>query len=170
MEREIFIEGQQLTGVRTVMVPTGAAVRSIAEQVAKLINVPAEALHVFKEDAAAPLHPDDLLDGEVADGIIHHVHQARTVQVTVNYQQQKLTQPFSPATRIQVILDWVVRSATFNVDPAIAPEMELAKAEDPSEEIPRTAHLGRYAAGRDHQVEFDLVRGVIPNGASPWIP
>jgi len=165
MKQNVFIDGQHLKEIQVVAVPADGNARSIAQEAAKLIGVDAESLLVFKEDAEEPLNLDSKLEGADDPGMTHHVHQAEKVSVKIYYLNGVKQRFFSPATRIQVVLDWAVGPEGFNVDVSVAPEMELALTDKPEEEIPRSAHLGRYAGGKEHEVEFDLVRGIIPNGA-----
>jgi hypothetical protein len=165
MKHDVFIDGQRLTDIQVIAIPPGSNARAIAIEAAKLIGVEPETLMVFKEDAEHPLDPDAKLDGADDPGMTHHVHQAQKVTVKINYLSDQKQRSFSPATRIQLVLDWAVGPEGFGVDASIAPEMELALSDSPAEEIPHSAHLGRYAGGKEHEVEFDLVRGIIPNGA-----
>lgn len=165
MKQDVFIDGQRLTDVQVIAIPAASNARAIAIEAAKLIGVEPETLFVFNEDAEAPLDPDAKLEGADDPGMTHHVHQAKKVTVKVNYLSDQKQRSFSPATRIQLVLDWAVGLDGFGVDPTIAPEMELALSDNAAEEVPHSAHLGRYAGGKEHEVEFDLVRGIIPNGA-----
>jgi hypothetical protein len=38
--------------------------------------------------------------------------------------------------------------------------------------LPKDAHIGRYVRHPHHKLEFDLIRGIVPNGASSdrWQP
>ncbi len=165
MKTEVFIDGQNLTEIHVIAISTEGSARAIAQEAAKLIGVEPETLFVFKEDAEGPLGPDAKL--ETGDpGMTHHVHQAQKVLVKINYLAAQKERFFSPATRIRVVLDWAVGPDGYNVDGSIAPEMELALTDNEAEEVPHSAHLGRYSGGKEHDVEFDLVRGIIPNGAT----
>jgi hypothetical protein len=148
-----------------IAIPPESNARAIANEAAKLIGVEPETLFVFKEDADEPLDPDVKLEGMDDPGMTHHVHQAQKVSVKINYLADQKQRMFSPAARIQVVLDWAVGPDGFNVDASVAPEMELALTDNAAEEVPHSAHLGRYSGGKEHEVEFDLVRGIIPNGA-----
>ncbi|WP_194725081.1 hypothetical protein [Noviherbaspirillum malthae] len=169
MKREIFLDGQQFNDIQSITVPDDGTVHDIVQEAAKIMGIPPESLRVFEEDAETPLPLDKSLKGKNDDEITHHVNQAERMTVTVNYQQYQKVKNFSPAARIQVILDWAVSADGFNIDAATAPEMELALTKNPAEEIPRAAHVGRYVHGPDHAVVFDLIRGVIANGALAWI-
>jgi len=165
MKHDIFIDGQHLNDVHVVAIPPDSNARAIADEATKITGVPAETLLVFEEDSDEPLDLDAKLKDDADPGMTYHVHQAEKVSVTVYYLDLHKKRNFSPATRIQVVLDWAVGRDGFNVDSSIAPEMELALTDKPAEEVPRSAHLGRYAGGKDKELEFDLVRGIIPNGA-----
>ncbi len=169
MKREVFIDGQHLIDVQLVSIPSDGTARSVANEAAQLIGVPAETLHVFKEDAPEPMSPDVVIEDADGNSSTLQVHQAEKVVVLINYLNTQKTKNFSPATRIQLVLDWAVGPEGFDVDGSIAPEMELALTSSPDDEVPHSAHLGRYAGGPTHTVEFDLVRGIIPNGSAPWM-
>ena len=101
-----------------------------------------EEAFLFLEDGEAPLDLSILVDEE-ARGRILHVHSARTVDVAVSYQAGTHEKKFSPAATVQRFLDWAVSHDGFSIDPAIAPEMELA-LHGQTQALPKTAHIGRF--------------------------
>ena len=66
---------------------------------------------------------------------------------------------------MQRVLDWAFGPNGFKIDPVIAPEMELA-LHGKTTALPKDAHIGRYVRHPRHELEFDLIRGIVPNGAA----
>jgi hypothetical protein len=163
MEIEIFVEGEGLIGVEAIRVPTGSAGREIVVAIAARGGFPVEDGLLFVEDCDEPLDLLVILTKE-ASGKVHHVHRARHIEVSVFYQGGHLTHQFSPSTRVQRVLDWAVGPNGFKIDSAVAPEMELSLHESTAA-LPKDAHIGRYIHHPDHRIVFDLIRGVVPNGA-----
>jgi hypothetical protein len=164
MEVEIIVEGEGLAEVETIRLEEGSAGRELVAAVAVKGGFPAEEGLLFLEDCEEPLD-DALVIAEENSGKVHHVHRARQIEVSVFYQGRQLEKRFSPATRVQRVLDWAVGPSGFKIDKAIAPEMELA-LHGSTTALPKDAHIGRYLRHPQHQLSFDLIRGVVPNGAS----
>lgn len=163
MEIEIFVEGEGLIGVEAIRVPTGSAGREIVVAIAARGGFPVEEGLLFVEDCDEPLDLVVILTEE-ASTKVHHVHRVRHIEVSVFYQEGHLNHQFSPSTRVQRVLDWAVGPNGFKIDATVAPEMELALHEGTTA-LPKDAHIGRYIHHPDHRLAFDLIRGVVPNGA-----
>lgn len=159
---EIFIEGEGLSAIESISIPAGGTHRQIVLFVAEKSGFPAEEGLLFLEDSEGALDLDVPVT-RGSSGKVHHVHRAHQIEVTVFYQDRKATAKFSPSTRVQRVLDWVVGPTALSIDAAVAPEMELALHGSP-EALPKAAHIGRYVHHPDHRLEFDLIRGVVPNG------
>jgi|SRR5208337_2520630 len=164
MDTKIIIDGEGLSDVEVLVIPEGSTGREVVRIMATKAGVESDEVLLFVEDSDEPLDLDLIIKEDQAAQTIHHVHRARRVNVSVHYQNEIKTEAFSPSTRIQVVLDWAVSSKGFNIDPVIAPEMELALHGE-SKELPKQAHIGRYVRHPHHQLSLDLIRGVVPNGA-----
>lgn len=165
MTLEVFVEGEGLTEVELIELPDNASRRSIVEFVAKKSGfAPAEGF-LFPEDEDEPLDLATPLVEADLHGRIHHVHRLRTIEVTVFYGGREIERAFSPATRVGRVLEWAVGPRGFKIDPAIAPEMELA-LHGQTEALPKKAHIGRFVRPPHKKLKLDLIRGVIPNGAA----
>jgi hypothetical protein len=164
MEVEIIVEGEGLVEVETIRVEEGCHGREIIAAVAVKGGFPPEEGLLFLEDCDEPLDVAVVI-GQENGGKIHHVHRAKKIEVSVFYQGRQLEKQFSPATRVQRVLDWAVGPQGFKIDKAIAPEMELA-LHGSTTALPKDAHIGRYLRHPQHELSFDLIRGVVPNGAS----
>jgi hypothetical protein len=164
MQVEIIVEGEGLAEVETIRLEEGSVGREIVAAVAVKGGFPAEEGLLFIEDCEEPLDIAVLI-AEENSGKVHHVHRARHIEVSVFYQERRIEKRFSPATRVQRVLDWAVGPNGFNIDKAIAPEIELA-LEGSKVPLPKDAHIGRYLRHPEHCLSFDLIRGVVPNGAS----
>jgi hypothetical protein len=164
MEIEVLVEGENLPDVEAIRLPVGSAAREIVALVAAKGGFPAEEAVLFLEDGDNPLDLALVLVEEQVRGKVHHVHRARQVDVTVFYLAGQKEKRFPPSARIQRVLDWAVGPEGFRIDPAIAPEMVLAK-HGTTTALPKNAHIGRFVT-QPHSLKLDLIRGVVPNGAA----
>lgn len=165
MDLEIIVEGEGLADVETFRIPVGSPGSEIVSAVALKSGFPAEEGNLFLEDGDEPLDLAIVITEEGVRGKVHHVHRARKIEVAVFYQGRQLDRRFPPSARVQRVLDWAVGSDGFKIDRAIAPEMELA-IHGQTTALPKNAHIGRYLRHPHHKLDFDLIRGVVPNGAS----
>jgi hypothetical protein len=164
MEIEVFVEGEGLTEVEAIRLPEGSAGRDIVAAVAVKGGFPSEEGILFVEDVEEPIDLAILIAEEMGRGKVHHVHRARQVEVSVFYNGQQKEKRFPPSARVQRVLDWAVGREGFNIDRAIAPEMELA-LHGSTTALPRDAHIGRFIRHPHHKLALDLIRGIVPNGA-----
>jgi hypothetical protein len=165
MDIEVMVEGEGLTEVETIRIPEGSVAREIAKVVAVKGGFPVEEAILFIEDCEEPIDLAVVVVEEEVGGRVHHVHRARRIDVAVFYQSHQIDKRFAPSTRVQRVLDWAVGPDGFKIDPAIAPEMELALYGQTTA-LPKNAHIGRYIRHPHHELAFDLIRGIVPNGAS----
>jgi len=163
VEAEIVVDGEGLTNVEVIIVPEGSVRREIIIQVANKTGIATEEAILFIEDSDEPLELDVVINEDPNAGKVHHVHRARKIEVSVHYQGNIKIKSFPPSARIQVVLEWAVSSECFNIDHAIAPEMELALHGE-TKELPKQAHIGRYVQHPHNELNLDLIRGVVPNG------
>jgi hypothetical protein len=161
---EIMVEGEGFADVEIIRLPEGSSARDIVVAVATKNGFRSEEAFLFVEDCEEPLDLALIIESGMSDKV-HHVHRARQIEVAVFYQHRQIEKRFSPATRVQRVLDWAVSPLGFNIDKAIAPEMELA-LHGSTTALPKGAHIGRYLRHPQHCLSFDLIRGVVPNGAS----
>jgi len=165
MEIEVILEGEGLSDVEAIRIPEGSPAREIVAAVAIKGGFPAEEAALFVEDTEEPLDLAVVAVPEEVSGKIHHVHRVRKIEVEVFYQLQHKEKKSPPSARVQRVLDWAVGKDGFNIDPSIAPEMELA-LHGQTKPLPKNAHIGRYIRYPQCKLEFDLIRGVVPNGLS----
>jgi hypothetical protein len=165
MHIEVIIEGEGLAEVETIQIPQGSAAREIVVAVAGKCGFPAEDAFLFIEDVEEPVDLEIVIVEETANGTVHHVHRARYIEVSVFYKEERKEKRFPPSARIQRVLDWAVSKEGFNIDPAIAPELELA-LHDQKTALPKNAHIGRYVKHPNHCLGLDIIRGIVPNGAA----
>ncbi len=164
MDIEIIVEGEGLADVETIRIPEGSTAREIVAAVALKGGFPAEEGNLSAEDGEEPMDLAVVVAEEKVSGRVHHVHRARQIEVSVFYQGRQIEKRFPPSARVQRVLDWAVGRDGFKIDPAIAPEMELA-LHGQTTALPKNAHIGRYLRHPHHELAFDLIRGVVPNGA-----
>lgn len=159
---EVMVEGEGLAEVEIVRVRQGSVVGEIVAAIAAKSGFAVAEGLLFVEDEEEPLDLALVVVKEMSRKV-HHVHRARQIEVAVYYKDQREDRRFSPSARVQRVLDWVNGPDGFKIDSAIAPEMELA-LHGQTAVLPKNAHIGRFVAHPHHAVEFDLVRGVVPNG------
>jgi len=164
-EIEILVEGEGLAEVEAIRIPVGSAASEIVAAVAVKGGFPVEGAILFVEDCDEPIDLEIVVVDEEVSGKVHHVHRARKIEVGVFYQGRRIERRFAPSTRVQLVLDWAVSRDGFNIDPAVAPEMELA-LHGQTKPLPKSAHIGRYVRHPHCELDFDLIRGVVPNGAA----
>jgi hypothetical protein len=165
MELEIIVEGEGLQDLETIGIPNGSEAREIVKRVAARNGFPAEEGILFLEDSSETLDLSGILTEEAVSGEVFHVHRLREIDVVVYYKEDKKEHKYPPSTRIQRVLDWAVGPDGFNIDKTIAPEMELA-LHGQTTALPKNAHIGRYLRHPDHELAFDLIRGIVPNGGN----
>lgn len=164
MDIEVIVEGEGLAEVETIRIPRGVAAREIVVAVAAKGGFPAEEGILFVEDSEEPLDLALIVVEETLARKVHHVHRARLIEVFVYFQDGHKEKRFPPSARVLRVLDWAVGTDGFNIDRAIAPEMELA-LHGKTMALPKDAHIGRYVKHPHHELAFDLIRGIVPNGA-----
>jgi hypothetical protein len=160
---EILIDGEGFTEVALFEATRGALVQDIVNHGAALGRFAADEALLFLEDGNEPILVEGVVIDESFATRVHHVHRAKHIAVEVFYMVGHDRSEFSPATRIQRILEWAVGPQGFKIDPAIAPEMELA-LQGTANALPKSAHIGRFARHPGGDVKLDLIRGVVPNG------
>ena len=160
---EVDVEGEGLADIETILIDTDSRLSAIIVAVSAKNGIAVEELLLFGEDGEEPLDPETPVVAEVIIKRVHHVHRARQIEVTVFYKAESRSKTFPPSTRVLKVLDWAVGPHGFNIDPAIAPEMELA-LHGQTAELPKHAHIGRYVHHPHHHLTLDLIRGVVPNG------
>jgi hypothetical protein len=162
-EIEVFVEGEGLAGVEVVRIPAGSVTGKIIEAVAVRGGFTVEGAALFVEDCENSIDLTVVLVEEDVVGKVHHVHRSHRIEVGVFYQGLRLVKRFPPSARVQRVLDWAVGPEGFRIDPPIAPEMELA-LHSQTTALPKNAHIGRYIRHPHRELDFDLIRGIVPNG------
>jgi len=164
MDIELLVEGEGLAEVETIRVSEGSPVREIVVAVAAKGHFAAEEASLFIEDSEEPIDLARVVERNMGDKV-HHVHRVHRIEVRVFYQGRQIDRRFAPSTRVQRVLDWAIGDHGFGIDPVIAPEMELA-LHGQTTALPKNAHIGRYVRHPHHELSLDLIRGIVPNGAS----
>jgi hypothetical protein len=164
-EIEVMVEGEGLAEVDIIRIPAGSVTGAIVAAVAVRGGFPVDGAALFIEDCEDSVDLTIVVVEEDVAGKVHHVHRAHKIEVGVFYQGRKLTRRFAPSVRVQRVLDWAVGTDGFRIDPPIAPEMELA-LHGQTTALPKNAHIGRYIRHPHCELDFDLIRGIVPNGAS----
>jgi hypothetical protein len=167
---EVMVEGEGLADVEIIRIPQGRTAREIVAAVALKGGFPAEEAVLLIEDSDQPVDLAIVLTEDTTGGKVHHVHRAKQVALTVFYKHLEKEKHFPPSARVQRVLDWAVSKDGFNIDPTIAPDMELALhdekiPDDQKQPLPKNPHIGRYVHHPHHCLALDLIRGKVPNGA-----
>ncbi len=161
---EVMVEGEGLAEVEIIRLPQGSVARELVVAVASKVGFPPEEAVLLVEDSDEEVDLALCLTKEMVGERVHHVHRAHKIAVTVAYKEGQKEARFSPSSRIQRILGWAVSKEEFNIDPVIAPDMELA-LHDHTTALPKNAHIGRYVHHPHHRLSLDLIRGIVPNGS-----
>ncbi len=161
---EILVDGEGLEAVEAVTVRHGAPLSAIVELVATKAGYRVEEALLFVEDEAAPVELSLTVGESFPHHRKHHVHRVRQIEVVVNYNRASREHHYPPSTRVEMVLAWAVRA--FGIDPSMAGEFELTLAGS-EEELPSSAHIGRFVRHPQCRLELDLVRGTISNGGLP---
>ena len=82
------------------------------------------------------------------------------VRVTVYYQASQHTRTFKQFEAVKDVLTWAIE--VFDVDASLATELELV-CHGQKKELFEAEHIG-HLAGKNCELELDLVRGNIANG------
>jgi hypothetical protein len=148
---------------RVLEIEAGNTITTLLEVIATEHGWRLEELILVREGDDEPLSDTVRVDGDYPYRRRHHVHHRSEVKVIVNYQAESRHREFRPQSIVESILFWAIKA--FNIDPAMATEFELTR-HGTQEELPGTEHIG-HLAGHQRQIELDLIRGDIANGARP---
>src|SRR5947209_5820088 len=106
---ELFLQGEGIPQIVLIRVPEDGTVGHIVEaaRAQGLRTAGADGPAVFLEDQEEPLAPDALLEaaGIRSRGRVH-IHRCRKVEVTVNYNVEHRSHPFSPARTVRAVEEW----------------------------------------------------------------
>ena len=120
-----------------------------------------EELIIVREGEELPLDPGTVIGPDYPHHRRHHVHHRSEVKVNVNYNAGTRHREFRRHETIEDVLTWAIK--IFNIDPAMAPEFELA-LHGSKDELPGIEHIG-HLAGHHKELDLDLIRGALVNGA-----
>ena len=158
---EVLVEGEGITVVEAITIRHGSCLREIVKVVAFKGGYEHTEAHLFLEDEGEPLDLAIVVDAAYPHHRKHHVHRVREVDVAVHYGSSTHERRFPPSAKVETVLMWAVKA--FAIDSAMATEFELALVGS-SDELAGTTHIGTLLKHPACRLEFDLVRGVIPNG------
>ena len=145
---------------RIVELELGSPVIEVLKVVAAEQGCRVEELVVVLDGESDPLKPAVVVDEKYPHGCRHHVHQLGEVTVSVNYQASRYSRDFKRFEAVKEVLIWAID--VFEIDASMATEFELAR-HDQKEELFGAEHIG-HLAGKNCELELDLVRGDIANG------
>lgn len=146
---------------KIVQLTVGQRAAVILEIIAAELACAITALELFRDGHPGCLSGDDIVDDNYPHRHRHHVHWSESVAVTLYYQSASKSHNFKRNTTVAELLQWAITA--FTIDPSIATEIELVR-HGQEDELPSTEHLG-HLIGRETCASFDVVRGVIANGA-----
>lgn len=154
---EIFLQGVGIPQVSIIMVPEDGTVRDIVGA-AKTQGLRVDGvgdLLVFLEDHDEPLALDARLDtADIRAYRRVHVHTCRKVEVTVNYDKDQKSRPFSPARTVGAVEEWAEHE--FKLEDADAVEFAL-QLYGTSERPTENTHIGSLLTSGSCALCFDLV-------------
>lgn len=157
-EIEIFAQGEGISEIIFVRVPSAGTVRDLLAAVSDRMRIEehqAEKFFVFVEDADVPLDHGASLE---AAGVRHrgrvHIHRCRRVTVTINFTSRQEVHPFPPSATIARVHDWACHKFDLaDVDAAEHVLQICGTATRPDEDT----HLGTLVQHPACAICFDLV-------------
>lgn len=149
------------TEERVVELELGSRVTAVLEVVAAERGCLVEELVLVREGEGEPLTPAIVVDENYPHKRRHHVHHPGEVSVTVYYQADQYCRVFKRFEAVKDVLAWAI--GVFEIDASMATEFELAR-HGQKEELFGAEHIG-HLAGKNCELELDLVRGDIANGS-----
>ncbi len=158
---EILVEGEGLASAEIITVSRGGSLREVIQIAALKGGYDHLEALIFLEGDAVPLDPDTLLTDAHPHHRKHHVHRAREIEVVVHYMRN-VARRYPPSTKVETVLAWALKE--LGIDPAMATEFELAVVGS-DVEVPGSKHIGSLVKHPACRIDFNLVRGVIPNGS-----
>ncbi len=156
---ELFIQGEGIPKITLVKLGPKDTVGDIVKVAREYgLSAPEDSeVCVFVENTDVTLEPDMKIDGA---GLISrsrvHIHRCKSVEVTVNYNQDQKKGFFPPSATVDSVKEWVVAKDQYNLSPVDAAEHVLkvcSSGDQPDEEV----HIGTLAKFPDGTVCFDLV-------------
>ena len=139
----------------------GCSVTAILEIVSAERDCLVEELILAREGESEPLTSAIVVDENYPHKHRHHVHHQGEVTVTVYYQACKHSRAFKRFEAVKDVLPWAID--VFDVDSSLATEFELTP-HGQKEELHGPEHIG-HLAGKNCELDLDLVRGDIANGS-----
>ena len=156
---EIFIQGEGIPKITLVKLgpkDTVADIVKIAREHG--LSAPEDAeLCVFIENSDVTLELDMKVDeaGLTARSRVH-IHRCKSVEVTVNYNQDQKKGFFAPSATVDRVKEWATGKDQYNLSPVDAAEHVLKvcnSGDQPDEEV----HIGTLVKFPDGTLCFDLV-------------
>jgi hypothetical protein len=147
---------------RQMKLEHGASLLRIVEVIARERDLVIEEFEIFREGEVEAMALEVIIAPDYPHRRRHHIHHKSLVKVVIFYGAKEASREFKRHTTVEEVLTWAVAVKEFSIDPALAPEFELARR-NVKEELPGTEHIG-HLAGHATVLELDLVRGDIANG------
>jgi len=147
---------------RQIEVLHGVELVTVIQIVALERGCTVEELIIVREGEELPLDPGTVIGSDYPHHRRHHIHHRSEVKVVVYYNAATHHHEFKGHDTVEDVLTWAIK--VFNIDPAMAPEFELA-LHGSKDELPGTEHIG-HLAGHHKELDLDLIRGTLVNGAA----
>ena len=150
---KVFVDGIGIPKVTLLSIPEAGTVQDILVAAKELTDL--KDLQVWIENSDEPLNPIISLKNSGIKARIHlHIHNCHRISVTVNFNGESKTHPFSPSKTIGTVKEWACHQ--FNLNAADSTEYVLQIFNSiirPSESI----LLGSLTKPGDCSLCFDLV-------------
>jgi hypothetical protein len=159
---EVLVEGEGLASAEIITVSRGGILREIIKIAALKGGYGHTEALIFLEGGSLPLDPDTVLSDAHPHHRKHHVHRLREVEVVVHYTRN-VERRYPPSTKVETVLAWALKE--IGIDLAMATEFELAVMGS-DVEVPGSKHIGSLVKHPACRIDFNLIRGVIPNGST----
>ena len=158
-QMELFIQGEGIPKITLVKLgpkDTVADIVKIAREHG--LGAPEDTgLCVFIENTDVTLELDMKIDeAGLTPRSRLHIHRCKSVEVTVNYNQDQKKGFFAPSTTVDWVKEWAAGKDQYNLSPVDAAEHVLKvcnSGDQPDEEV----HIGTLVKFPDGTLCFDLV-------------
>ena len=156
---ELFIQGEGIPKITLIKMDPKDTVADIVKIAREHgLSVPEDAeLCVFIENTDVTLELDKNVDeADLTPRSRVHIHRCKSVEVTVNYNQDQKKGFFAPSATVDRVKEWATGKDQYNLSPVDAAEHVLKvcnSGDQPDEEV----HIGTLVKFPDGTLCLDLV-------------
>ena len=158
-QMELFIQGEGIAKITLVKLDPKDTVADVVKVARECgLSAPEDSeVCIFVENTDVILELDMKIDeAGLTPRSRVHIHRCKSVEVTVNYNQDQKKGVFAPSATVDRVKEWAVAKDQYDLSPVDAAEHVLKlcnSGELPDEEV----HIGTLVKFPDGTVCFDLV-------------